>query len=96
MADRTAVVRTNLPAWLGLAEVLCGFGLTAKGCHYSVTHDDTLSTMMYMPAAFVSVFGLILPGLWLFRSHQPLRWAGQILPALLLAWLVVVLVSFRG
>jgi hypothetical protein len=53
------------------------------GCCYSLTHDDTLSTMMYMPAFVVGVFTLIVPGLWL-RSQNRFRWFGQLLLPLLL------------
>jgi uncharacterized membrane protein len=80
------------PRWLGLLEILAGVALIVKGCHYSVTHDDTLSTMAYIPATLVAIVALILPGL-LLRSEARLRLLGQVLPALLLVWAVVALVA---
>jgi hypothetical protein len=78
-----------------MAEVVAGVALILKGCHYSLTHDDTLSNMMYLPAFLAGVLFLVVPGL-LLRSATRFGIVGQVLPLLFVGWLLVATLSGPG
>jgi hypothetical protein len=80
-------------AWVGTAEVIAGVALMLGGCHFSLKRDDSLSTIMYLPAFLVAVLALIIPGL-LLRSRSRVGLVAQALPLSFIAWLLFV--TFGG
>lgn len=90
-SDRSATVPRGagwrrLSLWLGLAEIMVGVGLSLKGCASAVDLPPVpLFSMMFM--FIVPNLAVTLPGVLLVRGAA-LRWVVQILPLLLLVWML--------
>ena len=64
--------------WIGLAEVVLGFGLSLKAC--TSAEEYAVGLAFLVPNILVT-----LPGLALMRQKRP-RWLLQLVPILFLGW----------
>jgi hypothetical protein len=82
--------RTNDRRYAGLAilEIVSGLSIACWGSYASLMSDGSLAGIGALIALVVGILCLFIPGVLLLRSH-PLRWVSQILPALVLVWIVI-------
>ena len=74
------------PFWLGLVEIAGGLGLSLRGCAEGVEMPP-VPLLAMLVGFIVPVILLTLPGVLLITKVRA-RWWFQILPPILIAWLL--------